>query len=330
MSTHLKILVLGGTGFVGQYVVRELASAGHTVIVGCRKKRSDLFINIWKLPNITVVEGIDIADYDSFHTLCAGVDAVCNVAGFVSFKQADRERLMCTNHTGALNVLRAAKEHGVKKLVHLSSTAALGFSQNELHEHSPDFDWSKYQNCCYSLSKYLSNKEITDSSVHTVLVYAPLILGPGDKTNTVKLLKAIKQRQIPFNSPGKNSVVDVRDLARALVFFLVHPFSKPHERFIVAGGNYSFKQLHETIARVVGSKAPIITIPKFFRIPILMLAYLIERIHPDPPVTYETVFWSFTDRVHTTKKLSSMGFKPHYTLSQTTENAWNWIVKNNL
>ncbi|MBW2999924.1 NAD-dependent epimerase/dehydratase family protein [Candidatus Woesearchaeota archaeon] len=320
----MNILVVGGTGFVGQHLVKELCKKNHNISVICRKRRNNEYIDIGKLPKVKIHYGTDVLNYENLQKYFKNIDVVFNLAGYISFKQADKKKLIAVNRDGTLNILKACSKHNVKKLIHVSSTAALGFS-NAVIDESHKFDWSKYKKCVYSFSKHLPDKQLLESELNSIIIYPSLILGPGDKSNTLMLLDAIKKEKIPFNTPGSNSYVDVRDLVKALI--LLMDKGVRNEGFIVSAENYSLKEMCSIIAKELGAKLPKRTLSKKYLFPLLGAALMLEKINKNPPITYENIFMGFQNRVHSTNKISKLGWKPDYTLSQTVKDSWKWITE---
>ena len=323
----MNILVIGGQGFVGQYLVREIIKdPEHNVTIVSRNHNTDQHVTTKNNNNnnnnrVKKFTGVDILNYVDVLKYFKDQDVVFNLAGFISFKQKDRLMLNDINHFGALNVLNACEKMNVKKLIHMSSTAALGFSNSEINE-SHTFDWSKAKKCVYSISKSLANNDIKSSKCNTIIVYPSLVIGPGDKTNTLKLIRAIEQKKIPFNSLGSNSIVDVRDLARALSFLMKS--KSTHKEYIISQGSYSFKEINHKIANVLNVNPPKFTAPKEMLYPLLFLINLIEIFSKNPPITYENVYLSFKDRKHNNERLKSIGFKFRYSLDKTIEDSIKW------
>jgi dihydroflavonol-4-reductase len=320
----MNILLIGGQGFIGQYLARELAaSPANKITIASRKIHSDHFIDLHSLPNTTLLHGVDITNNATIGKVVEGMDVVVNLAGMISFKRRDRKELININHHGALNVLKACEKAGVQKLIHLSSTAAMGYS-NEIMDETFSFDWKGKENCVYSYSKYLANKTLLQSNIPVIVVYPPLVLGPGDKTNTLKLINAIKQGKIPKHPPGSNSLVDVRDLARAIAFLA--NASTAHKEFIISGGSYPFRQINETIAMATKVKSPLKVFSPIMKSPLQIAATLLELFSKNPPLTYENVFFSFRDRKHSSERLKGAGFNFEYSLEKTIEDSVKWVA----
>ena len=126
MST---VLVTGGGGFIGSHLVERLLSDGHEVRVldsfatGRRE-------NLAHLGDVDVVEG-DVQSYERVHTAVRGCDAVLHQAALPSVPRSVQDPLMTNvvNVTGTLNVLLAARDHGVRRVVLASSSSVYGAAE---------------------------------------------------------------------------------------------------------------------------------------------------------------------------------------------------------
>ena len=125
-SFHMKALVTGGTGFLGSHIVRLLCEEGHGVRVLHRASSK-----------LDALEGLsyesalgDVTDLESLRTACAGCDWVFHVAAVADYWRADHEWMFAVNVEGTRNVLQAADEKGVKRVIFTSSAAAVGLHPN--------------------------------------------------------------------------------------------------------------------------------------------------------------------------------------------------------
>src|SRR6266496_3165215 len=116
----MKVLVTGGSGTIGSYVLQELLAAGHAVTCYSRKTA----------PLIEGVEFLagDIMDPDRLTQACRGCDAVVHLAAVPGPRRATPAQLMSINVIGTVHVLEAAVRHGIRKVVFASSGAAAGFT----------------------------------------------------------------------------------------------------------------------------------------------------------------------------------------------------------
>jgi dihydroflavonol-4-reductase len=308
-----KILVIGWTGFVGQYLVQKLSQKYQVFVVG-RCEHRQPYIDIHTLPNVSVTYGVDTTDISSLERHFQGIDIVINLAWMISFRQKDTQQLLKINHKWTLNVLHCCEKYTIGKFIHVSSTAALGFSEHIIDE-SCLFPWEQYKKCIYSYSKSLSNSAISQSSCPSVILYPSLILGPGDTSHTQSFIDAIRSKKMPFNMPGSNSYVDVRDFVEAVMLSIDIPDMQ--ERFIVSTQNFTFSELNTIIATCVGVESPKKTLPKWAAYLLSIISLLGERLWINMPVTYENIFMSFQNRRHNADKIRQLGWQPRYNLLST-------------
>ena len=129
------VLVTGGTGFIGAYIIKELVEKGYAVRAIRRSNKLPFFISREILNKVEWVTS-DVLDVISLNEAMNGVDAVIHSAALVSFMKNERKQMYNTNVDGTANVVNLALENNVKKLVHISSISALGrtFSGEHVNE----------------------------------------------------------------------------------------------------------------------------------------------------------------------------------------------------
>jgi nucleoside-diphosphate-sugar epimerase len=138
-------LVTGGAGFIGSHLSEELVRRGHRVRVAdsmTTGKRS----NLAHLPEVEILEG-DIADLEFTHRAAAGVDYVLHQAALPSVPRSVKDPVSSnrTNVDGTLNVLVAARDAGVKRLIFAGSSSAYGNTATlPKHEEMPNSPLSPY------------------------------------------------------------------------------------------------------------------------------------------------------------------------------------------
>lgn len=251
----MKVLVTGGTGFIGSHLIKLLLQKGYTVRAIYRKEKSKL-LTTEENEKIDWVQG-DVLDTYSLEKAMGGVEAVFHCAAMVSFDARQRDELLKTNIEGTANVINVMLDKGIEKIVHLSSVAALGRSSGT-EKIDEDADWldGKY-NSQYAVSKYRSEMEVwrgVAEGLQAVVVNPGIVLGEGDwNVGSNKLFKTIHDK-FPFYTKGITSFVDVRDVVNAMVqLFEQNIFS---ERFIISTGTYSYKNIFDLMAQHFGVKSP--------------------------------------------------------------------------
>ena len=124
-----KVLVTGGTGFLGAYLLRELLQKGYQVRA-IRREASPMHLVESIQHQVEWVIG-DMLDLSSVEDAMEGIEKVYHAAAIVSFNPKDAERMIHTNTEGTANIVNTALSMGIKKMLHVSSIAALGRKENQ-------------------------------------------------------------------------------------------------------------------------------------------------------------------------------------------------------
>jgi len=269
-----KILVTGGTGFLGAYIIRELIEKGYAVRAIRRSLSQPRYISQDILEKVEWVEG-DILDVVSLEDAMENISAVIHSAAVVSFMKKDRKRMYQVNVEGTANVVNIAIEKGVGKLVHISSVAALGRTPSGGHV-DEEKKWEETKvNTHYARSKMKAELQVwrgISEGLDAVILNPSTILGYGDwNTGSCSIFRNI-YKGFNWYTPGVNGFVDVEDVARVAVLMTENDISE--ERFIVNGDNWSFKQLQDTIAAAFRKPGPKRAATPF----ILSIGWKMERL----------------------------------------------------
>ncbi|THU41646.1 SDR family NAD(P)-dependent oxidoreductase [Niastella caeni] len=251
-----KILVTGGSGFIGAYIIKELVEKGYAVRAIRHSKAAPFFIPEHVNAKVEWVHG-DVLDVVSLHEAMNGVDAVIHSAAKVSFGDKERSALYKINIEGTANVVNMALENNVQRFVHISSVAAIGRTvTGETITEEKKWQPGK-MHTSYAISKYHAELEVwraAAESLNTVIVNPSTVLGYGDwSTSSCAIFKSV-YNEFPWYTKGINGFVAVTDVARAAVLLMESDHT--NERFIVSGDNWSFQQLLNTIADGFGKKHP--------------------------------------------------------------------------
>jgi len=251
-----KVLVTGGTGFLGAYVLRTLVERGYPVRAIRRNDRQPAYISPSILEKVEWVSG-DILDPLGLEEAMEDVDAVVHAAGKVSFADRDKQELFKINIEGTANVVNMAIAQNIRRFVHVSSVAALGRTKKE-EKVTEEKKWeSNKGQTTYGISKFHGELEVwrgIGEGLPAVIVNPSTILGFGDwNASSCALFKNI-YKGFPWYSNGINGFVDVVDVAGAIIALLESDISG--QRYILNGDNWSFRQLFNTIAAEFGKKQP--------------------------------------------------------------------------
>ncbi|MFY0252997.1 NAD-dependent epimerase/dehydratase family protein [Chitinophaga sp. 30R24] len=252
------ILVTGGTGFLGSYLIRALVAAGKPVRALYRQQPAPQLQDI--MDKIEWVPG-DILDVCALEDAMAGVTQVYHCAAVVSFQANAKDRLMKINVEGTANVVNMALDAGVDKLLYVSSVAAIGRAkEGAVIDETAEWEDSP-NNSRYSVSKFQGEMEVwrgIAEGLDAVIVNPSIILGAGfwDHGSSAILKNAWKE--FPYYTKGVNGFVDVEDVVEAMIRLMDGNIAG--ERFILSANNWDYQQLFTTMARELGKKPPHIAV----------------------------------------------------------------------
>lgn len=250
------ILVTGGTGFLGAYIIKNLVEKNLPVRAIRRSARLPFFIPKEILNKVEWVEG-DILDVVSLEEAMEGVESVIHAAAIVSFSKADRKKMYHVNVEGTANVVNAALENNIQRLVHVSSIAALGrTTRAELVTEQKKWE-DNSNNTHYAISKHHAEMQVWRGfaeGLDGTIINPSTILGYGDWHQSSCAIFKNAYKEFSWYTKGVNGFVGVEDVAEAAVQLLRSDISQ--KRFIVNGENWPFQKLFNCIADGFGKKHP--------------------------------------------------------------------------
>lgn len=267
------ILLTGGTGFLGSYLLYELARTGKPLIATKRKGSStEQTKAIWAklrdleselpppdLDNIRWVEA-DLSDAYAWEEVFEAhkITRVYHAAAMVNFRRKNRNRIYEANVEGTAALVNASLHHGVELFTHVSSVAAIDRKANGAT--ATEMDWitaNTFRNP-YSETKYLGEMEVWRGAAEglpAVIINPGIILGWGDWSRGTPAIFKTVYEGLSVYPIGANAFVDARDVAKSAVALGQEP-SLWGERYLCAGHNVSHQQLFEMISARFSVKAP--------------------------------------------------------------------------
>ena len=260
----MKVLLTGGTGFIGAHVAAELVGAGHEVVVLTRRP-DDAEVR-GRLPESDRLElrRGDLLDPTDLPPALEGCDAVIHAAGWISTRTRDRDRIWQLNHTATANLFQAALDaRPSPRFIYLASIFALGtgtpwrpatedVSYNLGHL---DVDYVRAKRAAELLSDRFLGR-----GLELVHVYPCFCLGPGDADlSSSRVVVDYLRRRLPAYVPGGLNLVDVRDVARGHLLALER--GRVGRRYLLGDHNVTYRELFALLERLTGIPAPRIAIP---------------------------------------------------------------------
>ncbi len=255
----MRVLLTGATGFLGRNILSRLQGGEHTLLAMTRNPDADLG------PGVERVVG-DVLDAGSLKAAMADVDVLIHGAGKVSHDPKDAAELMRLHVAGTRNVLDAAAEAGVSRVVYISTSGTIAVSDDlksipdEESEPPLPFikEWPYYRSKLFAEQEALSR---SSESLPIISLNPSLLLGPGDVPDgpSTASVRHFLDGDIPASPPGGLSFVDVRDVAEAVALAMTK--GEPGARYLLGSANMSFADFYGRLARISGSNAPLATMP---------------------------------------------------------------------
>ena len=200
----MHTLVTGGTGFLGQHLVRALLDAGHTTVLMGRNL-SGSGVQTLVAAGARPLQA-DLRDKAALLQACRGAEVVFHV-GALSAPWGARADFFSINVDGTRNVLQACQANGVRRLVYVSSPSVVfdGRDHILLQESAP---YPKRFTSIYSLTKKLGEDLVNTASLsmETVILRPKAMFGPGDVALLPRLISAARRGRLPQIGSGRNLV----------------------------------------------------------------------------------------------------------------------------
>jgi dihydroflavonol-4-reductase len=321
----MRVTLTGATGFIGWHVARALVARGDVLTCLCRptSDRADL-----EDLDITWVVG-DLCDKASLHRAIAGAEVLFHCAADYRLYARDPAELYRNNVEGTRNVLEAAAETGVRKVVYTSSVGTLGLSgrapANENARAGLDEMVGDYKR-----SKFLAERVVDEwvaRGLPVVLVSPSTPVGERDAkpTPTGRIVVDFLQGRLPAYVDTGLNLVDVRDVA--VGHLLAAERGRSGETYILGNRNMTLEELLELLGRLTQLPPPRLKLPHW--IP-LALAHLEEPLcrwlGRDPRVPLDGVRMSrslmFFD---SSKAVQELGF-PQSPIETALARALGWFI----
>jgi farnesol dehydrogenase len=240
----MRVLVTGGTGYLGSAIVRALDRAGHTPVVFARRATAS------DLPGRRV-DG-DVRDTRAVTAAADGADAICHTAALVSIWQRDRSMFDAVNVGGLQSTLAAARLHHMPRIVYTSSFLALPPSDSPRPLTANEYQRTKVA------ARDVARRAAADG-LPIVSLYPGVIYGPGPATegNLVgRLMQDHLARRLPGVIGGGHlwSFAFVDDVAEAHVAAVT--MAAPAREYAVGGVNAPQREIFSFLTRARGLAAP--------------------------------------------------------------------------
>lgn len=260
-KTAKKILITGGTGFLGTHLVRQFLDAG----------AKNLRVMASSVPEWMTDSGVEAfpgsvttrADVGGATKNC---EAIYHLAGKVSFDYDGAAQMNKLHVEGTRLLCDAAKENKVKNFILASSSGTSAISETpEILDETYPQPVEILTKWAYYASKYYQEKTVlrafSDKGERLVILNPSLLLGTGDeRLSSSKIVLDFMARKFPYTPSGGMSFVDAADAAAAFVNALDK--GRHGERYLLGAANWTVAEFFGRLERLSGVSAPMLKIPK--------------------------------------------------------------------
>jgi NADH dehydrogenase len=286
-----RTAVLGGSGFIGRYVVKRLAARGDVIAVGCRNAEAAKFLKPMGDVGQIVPINVGIGNEALLPVFLAGNDALVNCVGILRERGAQTFELV--HHTGPARLARFAREAGIDCFVHISAIGADSRSAS-----------------AYARTKAAGEQAVRDAFPTVTILRPSVVFGPEDQFFNRFATMATISPVLPLIGGGETRFqpVYVGDVADAVVACLED--SATAGRIYELGGPkiYTFRELIELLLDEIGRKRWLVDLP----FGLAALQARLMSILPNPPLTPDQVELLKSDNIVSSgaMNLTSLGISP--------------------
>ena len=322
----MKVLVTGGTGFTGKALVKRLIDSGHQVVVMDYKEgiKTDE-IKGW---GAEVVIG-SVTDTAVVDRVVKGVDVVHHLAA--AFRELDVPNSYYeeVNVQGTVNVLKAAKQEGVKRFIYCSTCGVHGNVENPpAAENAPIKPADYYQRTKYEAEPLVLAEHGT--TMQTLVVRPAAIYGPGDPERFGMIFRRVNKGVFPIFGDGKalyhplyiDNFVDLLEI-------VLQPGMGDGEVYLVADEEYvEIEQLVKKVAKAMGKE---VKLPHYPFLPLSIAGHVMEKLcqpfKVTPPIFPRRVDWYRQNRAFDISKAKKdLGYEPQVGLDEGLRRTAEWYV----
>lgn len=306
-----KILITGGTGFLGAEIVRQLSHGG----------AKNLRVMASSVPAWMTDAGVEafagsVTDRTRVAEAVSNVSVIYHLAGKVSRDNNDAAAMNKIHVEGTRILCEEAVKASVEKMILASSSGTIAVSEDEqiFDETFPQpveviSQWAYYASKYYQERAALENFD--GDGRRLVIMNPTLLLGPNDeRLSSTKVVLDFLARKIPYTPSGGLSIVDTRDAASAFINAVEK--GRHQEKYLLGSANLTFADFFGRLERLSGVSAPLIKVPKKLAVSASsMIESVFKNWGKTSPVASKEVeqaehFWYF----ESTKAVEELGFTP--------------------
>ena len=291
------VTVFGGSGFLGRYVVRQLARDGWVIRVAVRDPKRAQYLKPMGVVGQVVPMATRLQDEASVARAVEGADAVINLVGILY--ESGKQSFDAVHHQGAKRIAKAAKAAGVKQLVQISAIGASAKSASD-----------------YARSKAAGEQAVRKAFKEAVILRPSIIFGPEDGFFNRFAAMARLSPALPLIGGGETRFqpVYVTDVADAVAAVLARPEAEGQTYELGGPKVYSFKELMQLLLKTIGRRRLLLPLPfSIARVQAAVLELVTLLPAPvAPPLTRDQVTLLESDNIvgKKARTLADLGIEP--------------------
>jgi dihydroflavonol-4-reductase len=328
-----RVLVTGASGFIGSAVTRQLVAREQEVIALVEPGADTTNLDGLEVKQVVG----DLRTLDSVQSAVNGCRAVFHVAALYRFWARDPDSFYAINVDGTRNVLGAAEEAGVERLVYTSTVGTLGLEHVSGSRSADERSFPDVSHLygSYKRSKYVAEHEVLRAIAEgfpASLVLPTFPVGPGDRapTPTGKLVLDFLNGRMPAYVDTVLNVAHVDDLAAGHVLALEK--GRTGRSYILGGENLTLEQVLAELAVLTGLPAPYGKVPNSLALAVAAVSELVEgrllRRHPSVPLEAARMSTSRMS-FDTTRAREELGYAPRPAV-EALEASARWFVESGM
>jgi nucleoside-diphosphate-sugar epimerase len=309
----MRVFLTGATGFIGGRVARDLRARGDVVV--CLARSPEKAADLTAL-GCELAKG-DLSETPAISAAMRGCDAVIHGAAVyeVGIPRSAHPQMYEANVIGTENVLRAALEEKIPKVVYVSTVGAFGDTHGEVVDESyrhPGTGYTSYYEETKVQAHQLARRLIDEEGLPCVIVQPGGVYGPDDHSSIGTMIAqfvAGRMPMIPFPDLGMN-LVHVDDVATGVLLALDK--GQLGEAYVLGGQITTIREMIATLAEVSGRKAPKRAMPTPLMKALTPVGPLVGKLMGQPPNLSELIssadgvtFWAKHD-----KAIGELGYSP--------------------
>jgi len=256
--------VTGGAGFLGSRLVRSFLGSGMRVRAAGHLSAGSPWAKE-PLPKGLEFHEVELSDADRLAEVFVGQELVIHTAAVTRANSpAERRAREEVNVTGTRNTVDACRRAGVRTLLHVSTTAAIGISSDPRAPADEAFQYNMgHLALSYGSSKHRAEQivlQANGTSLETIVVNPGFVFGrQGEGFRGQQVIQRVLRARVVLCTAGGLSMVHVEDVVDGIR--KVVDRGRPGERYILSGENVSFRGIADTVCQVFGRRRPVISVP---------------------------------------------------------------------